>query len=447
MSVKPTPDVIPTPSLPSTLAGALSAWWPAEELEPGPGCGPGRRWWTPRRLVQALILMAWGPGSQGLVERFGLARQALEPQRQPLWASTYQGFIRAWGRLGLGPAYAAAAYLRQQIQSQAGQAWRSGSWCVLAVDGSRFELPRTAEHQRVFGSANKPRSSPQLWITTLWHLGLGLPWAWTVGRADASERQHLLQMLALCPTQSLLVADAGFSGYELLQAILDSGQHFLIRVGRQVSLLTHLGYAQLQANGTVYLWPSYAQRQSQAPLVLRLIRLPRSDDGRKRMYLLTSVTDPAALSDALAGALYRQRWGVELMYRSLKQTLEARKLRAQSPLAALLEIQGLLLGLTLLGLWQRQALTQASAGAASQRASVAKGLKVLRQGLRRPEQERHWQRELAQAVQDSYRRRRKTRVLWPRKKAAARPPGRPRLRRARVAEVRAAAQLAARLVA
>jgi hypothetical protein len=425
----------------STLISALIARLPLASPPP-PGladlAGARRCWWTDSRLVGTLILVAWGKGSDGLLERFAQARAVWEPQATALYATTYQGFIRAWRRTGLALAYAAAAELRRRL---AGLDGTIQGWCVLAVDGSRFELPRTAEHQRVFGVSGQAGSGPQLWVTVLWHLGLGLPWAWKVGRCRASERNHLLQMLRLCPPKSLLVADAGFVGYDLLQAIVGSGRHFLLRVGRNVSLLTQLGL-QVEADGTVYLWPAYVRQRGQAPLVLRLICLPRiGGKSGKKMYLLTSVCDRNALNDALARELYLRRWGIELMYRSLKQTLEARKLRAHAPVPALLEVQGLLLGLTLLGLWQREAIQQA--GGDPGQASVAAALKVLRAGLRRPDAACDWMKQLGQAVRDRYVRRAKTRVEWPRKKSADPPPGRPQLRRASKAEVQAAAELAA----
>jgi hypothetical protein len=385
------------------------------------------------RLVQTLILMAWGKGCEALTDRFTEVR-ALWPQPAP--GQTYQGFVKAWRRPGLRPAYAAAAHLRQAMQAWAG--WTGGTlagWTVLAVDGSRFELPRTAAHLRVLGTAGKGDNNPQLWVTLLWHLGLGLPWAWKIGRADASERHHLRDLLRQAPAGCLLVMDAGFTGYDLLRQIQASGRHFLVRVGRHVELLQQLGEARIEPDGRVYLWPEYAQRRQQLPLTLRLIRLPGQGQS---MYLLTSVLGPGALSDAQAATIYRLRWGIELAYRACKQTLQTRKLRSHAPVQALLEIHGLLLGLMLLGWWTRQALGPASPDRAW---SPAQALRVVRQGLHRPDLRQAWAPRLAQARPDAYPREHKTRVPWPRKKRHDPPAGPPRCRRATAAERRHAAAL------
>ena len=214
----------------------------------------------------------------------------------------------------------------------------------------------------------------------LWQMGLGLPWAWRVGRADSSERDHLLTLLDDTPADSLPVMDAGYSGYRLLSAIADSGRCFLIRASRSVRLLSDLGYAEPVDEQTVWLWPERAQRDRQPPLVLRLIRLPGAVERRRKVYLLTNVRDPARLSDEQASVLYRMRWGVELGYRSLKQTLERRKLRSHAPAQALFEIHGPILGLMLLGLMTVAAILEAGGDPLGW--SVAAALRVVRQGVR-----------------------------------------------------------------
>lgn len=415
--------------------------------------GP-RRWWTAHRLVLSLILIAWGKGCEALTDRFGDVR-ALWPDPEPAPegapghggkdadkkrspGQTYQGFIQAWRQTRLRPALAAAKRLRElMLQEGTSAAQKVCGWVVLAADGSRFALPRTAALEERFGAAGQGDHNPQMWVTLLWHLGLGLPWAWKIGRADASERHHLRALLKKTPLGCLLVMDAGFTGYALLRQIMTGGRQALVRVGRHVNLLKQLGYVE-EHDGLVYLWPTYAQRDGLPPLVLRLIRLPRTA-GRRRMYLLTSVLDPRALSDEQAETIYGLRWGIELAYRSLKQTLEARKLRSHAPMQVILEIQGLLLGLTVLGWWTRRAV--AAGGGNPRRWSVAGAWRTVRKGLHQPAFRQVWAAPLGRAVRDGYQRQRKARVAWARKKQHDPPPGRPHVRKATAAQRRRAAAL------
>lgn len=367
--------------------------------------------------------MAWGDGAAALTDRFAAARALWNDQAT---ATTYQGFIKALGQAGLSLMTGAADSLRRRIQQLAGGHHRRFGFIVLAADGSRFDLPRTAENEQSFGTAGKDKSPPQLWITTLWHMGPGLPWDWRIGGARSSERDHLRTMLDDAPPGALIVADAGFTGYELINHIVASGRDVLIRVGRGVELLQELGHAEHVDEQTVWLWPSFAQRDRRPPLVLRLIRVQAN--AKQPMYLLSSVRDRQRLSDEQAATLYRMRWGAELCYRSLKQTLERRKLRSGRPATALFEMHGLMLGLTLLGLMSVQAIVAAGHDPLSW--SLAASLRAVRRVLRRPRQRINWLAKLSGALKDGYRRRRKTRRPWPRKKQHDPPPGRPRLRRA-----------------
>jgi hypothetical protein len=142
-------------------------------------------------------------------------------------------------------------------------------------------------------------------------MGTGLPWDWQIGKGTESERDHLRLMLAKLPPGSLIVADAGFTGYALMQAMLERGLSFLIRAGSNVSLLEKLDWNwEMRSDGqVVWLWPR--SRRSEPPLKLRLIRLPKGSGRAGEMCLLTNVFDTKRLSDETAALLYRMRWGVE----------------------------------------------------------------------------------------------------------------------------------------
>ncbi len=64
------------------------------------------------------------------------------------------------------------------------------------------------------------------------------------------------------------------------------------------------------------------------PLVLRLIRLKEATG--QTVCLLTN-QGPERLSDALAARIYKLRWGIEVMWRDLKQTMSHHKTLGTSP--------------------------------------------------------------------------------------------------------------------
>jgi hypothetical protein len=393
--------------------------------------------WTPRRLLVCLVVMVWGLGESALTQRFESVRT--------LWdegvaeALTYQGWIKALKRWGLKLVTYATKALRRDMMEQFGDRLTLFGFFPLAVDGSHFGLRWTAENKRVFGTIADDGSAPQMSVTMLWQMAVGLPWAWLVGRARTAERRQLEQMFDDMPQNTLFVMDAGFTGYGLISRIVASGRHVLLRASKGVSLLRELFDLDWVDEQTVHLWPKHAQRQGQPPLRLRLITRPGQGKSDPTC-LLTSVCDPQRLSDEQAGVLYRKRWGVEVCYRSLKQTLEKQKLHSAAPAQALFEINGLLLGLMVLGMQSVQAII--ASGHDPLAFSVAAAVRLVRRGLRYSGRAYAWSQLLGGALKDTYKRKSKTLRQWARKKQANGPPGPPKVRPATPAEIALARKLA-----
>jgi hypothetical protein len=380
--------------------------------------------WSPLRLFWVGILMVWS-AEQTLEVRFEATRQIVR-SLFPKWSlgKSYTGWYEAQLKWLTVLRSAVSQRLRQQQQRVSGRHWLREGWCAFAVDGSRVECPRTKANQRVLKCAGKEKTGPQLFVTTLLHMGTGLPWDFRIGPGTDSERRHLEDMLATLPLQALVLADAGFTGYELFRR-LTVGQKFLIRVGANVHLLKELGYVEYEGRDTVYLWPE--TQCNEAPVVLRLIVRGR---GKRRMYLVTNVLDPEALSDNTAGVLYEMRWGIEVFYRSLKQTLEKRKMLSRSPEAAKCELTWTMYGLWLLGLLSVSKILSRGGDPLRWSAAAARNRvrKSLRSALTGCHLDRSLVNDLGQAVKDGYvRLRSKKARRWPHKKKE-KPPGSPKIR-------------------
>jgi hypothetical protein len=375
-----------------------------------------------------------------LQDRFAHVRQRigwLFPKTRRV-GKTYQGFVQALRRHSDVLLERLAAHLRSQVPAVAGRHWRREGFCVLAVDGSQIDCPRTKANLQGLGRRGKDPLRPSLWLTMLWHVGTGLPWAWQIGKATVSEQVHLRQMLGLLPPQALLLMDAGFAGYELLRQIQGAGHSFLVRVGSHRRLLRQLGDAARETASTVYLWPE-AHREG-PPLALRLIC---RGSGEGKVFLLTNLSKEQ-LSKKQAGRLYRARWGIEVYYRTLKQTLERRKMLSGSPDLARLELAWTLMGLWLLGLLGVAALIQD--GQSPTRLSMATALRVLREAVA-GQLRRRLERALAQAIKDDHPRHQpKASRDWPDKKHDS-PPKAPKMRNATPAERRMAQRFSARVAA
>jgi len=396
-------------------------------------------------LVTCVILMTWdlaGMLSDAFERARGVLLKMYPSRRRP--GGSYPGFMATLAHQSAEHLALLCPTLRRHVRALAcrWECWRVEGWAAFGVDGSRIECPMTAANEAAFGTAGRKKTGPQQFLTTIFHVGSGLIWDFRRGGARASERAHLLEMLDQLPREALLLADAGFTGYELCRKVLDHGCSLLIRVGCNVRLLLKLGWCAKEHEGIVYLWPHKARKREEAPLVLRLITVV---DGRnRRINLLCSVLDRTLLPDAAALQLYRQRWGVELIYRSLKQTMGKRKLRCDAPANAVVELQWSVIGLWLLGLMSVSRIVAAGGAAGSW--SVACSLRIVRRVMAQTPTRRRGvglrlNQALAAAVKDGYLRSGpKAARHWPDKKKD-RPPGQPRARMADQSEIQLAAQL------
>jgi hypothetical protein len=380
--------------------------------------------WNGWRLALTAVLMAWGR-AQSLTDRFAEARLSLRQwwPKQRL-GGTYQGYIKALLRCSPGLLTVVTGALRTALRAVAGGFWRREGWVAFAVDGSRLECPRTAANEAVLFRAGRKKTGPQVFVTTLYHLGTGLPWDFRCGPGTDSERTHLREMLPGLPEASLVVADAGFIGYELLVALRQARQRVLFRVGHNVTLLRELGGVVEPQGRRVHLWPQAAQRDGCPPLELRLIVVGSS---RHKVYLVTDLADEA-LSQEQAEVFYRLRWGVEVFYRGLKQTLDHRRMLSRAPRQALSEVAWSMVGLWLLGMMGVRGVV--ARGGDPLGLSVALALRRVRQALRQDQRsadDRWLAKRLGLALKDRYRRRASKKARdWPHKKRD-RPPGAPNI--------------------
>ena len=171
----------------------------------------------------------------------------------------------------------------------------------------------------------------------LWHMNLRLPWTWRLGPSNSSERGHVTEMLneEEFPEKTLFCGDAGFVGYPLWQAISTAKADFLVRVGANVNLLNDNADFKKCSGGIVLCWPKDKMNSGEPPLRLRLVKVKV---GKTNMWMLTSVLDPKKLSKKQIVRFYKMRWGIEVEFRGLKQTIDKHKLRSRNSDRLLVEL-------------------------------------------------------------------------------------------------------------
>lgn len=386
----------------------------------------GNAKWTAKFLIILAVLTAWGTEPR-MTDSFAEASKLSINLYGAIAINTYQGMMRALVAYTGQLLPIVWLRLQTQIEKASPETFRIGRWLALAVDGSRFTTPRTNSNELAFAAKNygkgkqaksrakwknkKKRSKklsaavkPQIWLTLVWHMGSKLPWCWKSGPSNSSERSHLVEMIRsiVFPENTLFCGDAGFTGYEFWSAIIESGNHFLVRVGGNVTLLRKLGYCRT-GDGLVYLWPDAAARRKQPPILLRLIAV---NNEHGTMYLVTSVLNRRELSDSMFKRLYPLRWGIELQFRALKQTFGLGKLRSRNSDHALAELDWSIVALTMVELLAVK--EQSQLEIPPEHSSVSEALRAIRHAMRhwfeRNTDEASLNARLAGASKDTYER-------------------------------------------
>lgn len=319
--------------------------------------------WLPDQLTIQALIWTWQE-SKCVTDAFDRSLEVCDQLGLAETAKTYTAFMNALSR------YRDIMVNRLQFQFQdlaetlAEQYFRTDGWVLMAFDGSRATAPRTKANEKAFCAPNygqgekakygkkvspeSPRQTeapePQVWLTLMWHMGLRLPWTWRLGPSNSVERKHVLDILKAenFPEKTLFCGDAGFVGYEFWKAIMEKPAHFLVRVGANVKLLSEYADIKKKGGGIVLCWPKGMMDSDKPPLRLRLVRVKV---GKRPMWLLTSVLSEKELTKKQMARYYESRWGVEVEFRGLKQTIDKHKLKCRNDGRLLAELDWSLLGM------------------------------------------------------------------------------------------------------
>ncbi len=382
--------------------------------------------------------------------------------------TTYQGFLGALLRWTIPFLSVLWPHLHRRMQEIAGDLWRTGDWALIAFDGSRNSAPRSKSNEEAlcaphYGNGqtakyrqkkskglrrkknekNKPQpQEPQAWITMLWHMSLRLPWMWKLGPSNSSERAHVMEMISAGEflKNTLFCGDAGFVGYPLWAKIVAQGCNFLVRVGANVNLLSeNEGCKVCRRRGLVICWPQTAQKQGLPPLRLRLVKVRI---GRQWMWMLTNILEPSRLTTEQIVKFYKMRWGIEVEFRGLKQTLDRSKLRCRNSARVMAELNWSIMAMTVAELFAlKQQLARASSKTSAARyqppapkkRSLANTMRAIRHCLTHlkdiPKPGHDIQSRLERAITDSYVRNKPKRARYRPTNPDKKPLGDPKIRK------------------
>jgi len=311
--------------------------------------------WGPEQLAAQAIIWSLQE-TRNVTDAFDQTMEICEDLGLDKTAKSYTSFMNALD------AYSNLFIIRMRNRFQflakeiGGRYFEADGWVPIGFDGSRATAPRSVANEKSFCAPNNGKGKgkgkrskrdkkkrktqpqePQAWITMMWHMQLRVPWTWRLGPSNSSERHHVKEMIdqEVFPENTLFCGDAGFVGYPLWKSIINSRKNFVVRVGANVRLLSETADVKRLGGGVVLCWPKGKMQSGDPPLRLRLVKVKI---GKTKMWLLTSVVEEKRLNKNAITRLYKNRWGIEVEFRGLKQTIDKSKLRCRNSDRLLVEL-------------------------------------------------------------------------------------------------------------
>lgn len=255
---------------------------------------------------------------------------------------------------------------------------------LLAVDGTKLDVPDTAANARAFGRTGTARGRsafPQVLVVGLCECASHALLDAGVWRVDANEHAAAQRLLRALTTRCLLLYDAGLHSVALVAKLCQREAEFLGRLPGHV----HPCVLCPLPDGTqlVRLRPRH-RAPDRVDQPLRLLRYTLDDPqrpGHQREHrLLTSLLDPQQYPAEELIILYHQRWEFELILAEVVTHQRPRRpLRSQTPLGVLQECYALFLAHYVIR--TVMAAAAATADLAPTQLSFLESLRLIRQAL------------------------------------------------------------------
>lgn len=305
-------------------------------------------------------------GTVGRAQRAGRrkntrGRSKHDPRRHDPTKVTEEAFATARQRMPLEFWFHLIIVLGEHFAAAHGDRHQFRRFRILAMDGTRLDLPNWAALKKHFGSAQNKSGTHQTQarMVLLQFPFTRLPYRYELSPLKEGEITLALRLVQHLRPGDLVLLDAGYWSYQLLWAIAQRGAFFAIRQRQGLNLSTQKRLEKGGGDRLVRWTPKDSRghwRKLELPKSLDLRVVEYRVPGFARQALVTNVLDPQRLSRAdwtrlttdcenagqkLLPGLFHRRWEIETTYRELKvdQGLD-RHLRSRTVASIQYEVAG-----------------------------------------------------------------------------------------------------------
>ncbi|MGX1915687.1 IS4 family transposase [Streptomyces phaeochromogenes] len=315
--------------------------------------GRRNRLLPPRVVVYFVLAMCLFSG-QGYEEVARLLTQGLTWAKR--WSGSWQvpttaAISRARVKLGPEPLKALFDEVARPLATGETQGARYGQWRLVAIDGTVFDVPDSAENAAYFGRPKTHRTErcayPQVRMVALAECGTHAITAAVLGPLTSSEPALARGLFSHLGKGDLLLADRGFTWVELWRAASAGGADLLWRIRSHQVLPVREELADGSYLSDIVIAKDHRKRSD--PTVVRVVEYTLQGAGFPEQdapyRLITTILDPEAAPATALAAVYHERWEIETALDELKthQRGPAQVLRSRSPEGVEQEVWGHLL--------------------------------------------------------------------------------------------------------
>ena len=285
------------------------------------------------------MIQRWGTSLSAVARQYAkhmkvpaCTRQAYSQGRKRIKAEAIQGLI-----------HSCAGYLLEHAGRM--KDWKG--YQLLAIDGSRINLPDSTESREHFGFQKSTGEQPQGLFSGIYDVLNRIFLDAELAPCAASERdlalRHVQRVQDTFPSilkNSIILFDRGYPSAELLWAISEKlrGPKYLMRCCTEF-----IRGMKLSGNDCTI---SHRFRKLDKELKLRVIRFSLPD-GSEEILLTNLFSKRLGIDDFKA--LYHLRWGIETAYNYLKNRLELENYSSVLPKGILQDTYAAIVMMNLLG--------------------------------------------------------------------------------------------------
>ena len=200
---------------------------------------------------------------------------------------------------------------------------------VLAVDGSKINLPYNSELLDIYGSQKSTNGLIQSLVSCLTDVMNNVIIDGIMAPFDSSERelakQNITNSVNMLTDNDIILFDRGYSSSELMQFLDKNGGKYIMRCNATFLgkiLKTHIENDFVTTHKFV---------KSGMTLTFRVVRFPISAGATE--ILMTNILDEFDVADFKQ--LYNLRWGIEKTYNCIKNKFELESFSGTKPICIL----------------------------------------------------------------------------------------------------------------